>query len=324
MELLSVEYGDFDALCEWEQSTGSQSACLKVSLFVDPALLSSEQALRQMLDALAPIFPGVGSAIPDGTHGADLVAYLTGAVILDLQRDLCEWPGGKRLSCRPVAEGGDYELYVESIDERVGRFAAQLAVNTVRMMLLEERFDPRLVWVIDLVRQLRRHPRLRLHPKRVAVQLGCSASSAKWAIQELERYGYAYTTKVRRSRRARGGRILIVDDSAQVRDLLSRILEGMGYDVITAVDGEEGLILLDWSSYRCVFVDLMMPCMDGFAFLKHAQAQGVTCPLFVISAYDHRWRPDEMDEVGATAFLAKPFSVSEIDALLRKHLRRKR
>jgi CheY-like chemotaxis protein len=329
MELLSVEYGDFLSLCQTEPPEGSRSACLKLSISVDPALIADKDVSQRILDALVPIFPGVRNIAPgDGSLKSELevIAQLTGGIILDLQRDLCEWPTGRDFRCQPVGGGCEHELYVESIDERVGRFCAQLAVELMRMMLLDERFDPRLIWVIDLVRLLRRQPRLRLNAKRIAPQLGCSESSAEWAIQELERYGYVLDSKPRRRRHrdTRGGRILVVDDSAQVRDLLGRILETLGYDVMTAVDGEEGLILLGWTSYQAVFVDLMMPCMDGFTFLKQARVQGIGCPMFVISAYDHRYAAQEIKQAGATEYVPKPFSISEIQAVLDRHLKRKR
>jgi CheY-like chemotaxis protein len=174
--------------------------------------------------------------------------------------------------------------------------------------------------VIDLVRLLRRQPRLRLNPKRLASELGCSVGNAEWAIEELDRYGYMLPGDVHHHRHTRSGRILVVDDSARIRDLMSRILEALGYDAITAVDGEEGLILLDWATYRAVFVDVMMPCMNGLTFLQQARAQGATCPIFVISAYSHRFEPQEMQSAGATDYLHKPFSISEIEALLHSHL----
>jgi two-component system chemotaxis response regulator CheY len=327
MELLSVDYGDFASLCDITPAEGSHSACLKLLISVDPALIVGDGLAQRTLDALTHIFPGVRGISPsDGSLESELetIAQLTGALILDLQRDLCEWPGGRTFLCQSTGDGYEYELYVESIDERVGRFSAQVAAQVMRMMLLEERFDPRLIWVIDLVRLLRRQPRLRLNAKRIAAQLGCSEGSARWAIQELERYGYVLTTRPRRRhRRVQSGRILVVDDSAQIRDLLSRILETLGYDVITAVDGEEGLILLGWADYRAVFVDLMMPCMDGFTFLKQARTQGLNCPTFVISAYEHRYTFQEIKDAGATDYVPKPFSISDIEAVLNRHLKRK-
>jgi DNA-binding response OmpR family regulator len=96
----------------------------------------------------------------------------------------------------------------------------------------------------------------------------------------------------------------------------------LGYDVITAVDGEEGLILLDWTSYKAVFVDLAMPGLDGTVFLERARQEGVTSPIFVISAYEYRWNVEEVQGLGATAFIRKPFSVNEIEDLLKRYVKK--
>jgi CheY-like chemotaxis protein len=323
MELMSIDYGDFHAMCAWDASLESRNACLRMWLYVDPGLISEEGEAQRIYNSLLELLPGLSESVccegplPTDTEG---IARLTAGIALELQRDLCEWPRGNCVRCRPVGNGHAYELYVESIDERVGRFCAQLSVNLVQMMLLDEPFDPRLMWVIDLVRLLRRQPRLRLHPKRLAGELGCSVANAEWAIEELGRYGYALPGEVGQRHHTRSGRILVVDDSARIRDLMSRILEALGYDAITAVDGEEGIILLDWATYEAVFVDVMMPCMDGLTFLQQARAQGVACPIFVISAYSYRFEPQQMQAAGATDYLRKPFSISEIEVLLRKHL----
>jgi len=323
MELLSVEYGDFSEVFDGEPLEGERSACLKVRLAIDPALAEDSELSSRIVGDLALVFPAVQNLCfadldLDAKLGA--IAQLTGALILDLQRDLCEWPAGHYCHCRPLDVEHEYEVYVETIDERVGRFSAQLAVEVMRMMMLQESFDPRMIWIIDLVRRLRRQSRWRLSTKRVANLLGCSRSSAEWAIRELERYGFLLASEVRRTRRSTGGRVLVIDDSAQIRDLLTRTLEVLGYDVITAVDGEEGLILLDWASYEAIFVDLIMPGLDGLAFLQRARAEGLTCPIFVISAYDHRWGPDDARALGATAYVRKPVSTTEIESLIKKHL----
>lgn len=327
MELLSVEYGDFRNLFNGDLTGGVQSACIKLRLFVDPSLLCDDLSCARVVTQLAPSFPSVGGVRVDtpgieGELGA--IAALTASLILDLQRDLCEWPSGRHYYVRDASINHEYDLYVESIDERVGRFAAQVAVSVIRMIMLRESFDLRLIWVIDLVRALRRQPRLRLTSKRVANLLKCSRESAEWAIQGLERYAYFVASDVRRRRRARKGSVLVIDDSAQLRDILGRILELLGYDVVTAVDGEEGLILLDWAPYKAIFVDLIMPCLDGATFLQRARAKGTTCPIFAISAYGYRWDDQQLRSLGATAYVRKPFSVAEIEAVMTKHLKQKK
>jgi len=323
MELLSIEYGDLAELSDSERAEPELSACLRMTLFVDPALVCDDRSCSLVIADLARTFPAVSRAqVSEEGIEAQLrgIAELTAGLILDLQRDLCEWPSGAWYTVRDAEGEYMYLLLVESIDERVGRFAAELAVSVVRMIMLGEPFDPRITWLIDLVRHLRRHPRIRLNPKRVARLIGCSRSSAEWAIQGLERYGYVHAADARRRRRSKGGRILVVDDSAQVRDVLSRILETLGYDVITATDGEEGLILLDWANYQAIFVDMVMPCLDGTTFLEQARAQGVTCPIIIISAYGSRWDVETLCQRGATAYIEKPFSTREIESLIARHL----
>ena len=50
----------------------------------------------------------------------------------------------------------------------------------------------------------------------------------------------------------------------------------------------------------------------------------MNCPLFVISAYEHRWTAQEVKKAGATDFMPKPFSIAEIERLLTKYVKRKR
>ena len=332
MELMSVEYGDLADFFDKHPPYKSQNACLRIKLAIHLGLLDLKGHPDQIAADLGQVFPSVQditsrksapreSVSPeDWPELADTIARLVGGIIVDLQRDLCEWPAGYGCHCQPEQAGHVYTLCVESIDEQVARFAAQFAVELVHMMLLQEQFDPRMMWVIDLVRHLRRQPRLRLVPKRIAQRLACSESSARWAIQALQRYGYLPAEQLRRPRRTKKGCVLIVDDSAQIRDLLGRIMEWLGYEVVTAVDGEEGLILLDWAHYEAIFVDLVMPSPDGEAFLGHARSSGVTSPIFVISAYSHLWTPSELKALGATAFIPKPFSIDEIEEVIKAHL----
>jgi CheY-like chemotaxis protein len=326
VELLSVEYGNFPDLFGGDLPEGWQDTCLKARLSVDLALIGGQDIPGMIAERLAPVFPTLRRIQPaspglDAQGEPAVIACLTGGVIADLQRNLCTWPAGLRYRCRELNSRAQYELCVESVDERVGLFAAQLGVEVVRKALHQERLDQRLACVADLVRHLHHRPRLRLTPRRVAGVVGCSRHDARWAIQELERYGYLSVDESPSPRQAREERILIVDDNPQMRDLLSRVLERLGYTAIAAVDGEEGLILLEWMSYQAIFVDLIMPSLDGPTFLRQARARGVTCPIFAISAYDHRWDAHEIQAMGATAYIAKPFSIAEIQALIKKHVK---
>ena len=78
-------------------------------------------------------------------------------------------------------------------------------------------------------------------------------------------------------------RILVVDDEAQVRDLLRRTLGTDGHEVITAEDGETGLEAATTRDIDLVITDLIMPNKGGIVFIKELRAQRPTMPVLAIS-----------------------------------------
>jgi CheY-like chemotaxis protein len=107
--------------------------------------------------------------------------------------------------------------------------------------------------------------------------------------------------------------ILVVDDDPAIRDVVADILEISDYAVQTAVNGAEALEKIRKDKPAAVLLDLMMPVMDGWEFLRVCR-QEMPCahlPIVVMSAA--REASDVADELGAQAFLPKPF---ELNAML--------
>jgi len=102
-------------------------------------------------------------------------------------------------------------------------------------------------------------------------------------------------------------RILVVDDSAENRQLLAELLHSAGCEVIEAADGREALARWRGESIDLVFLDLRMHGMSGFETLRVMRAEQPQCRIVVISAsaFDHE-RVEALQR-GADAFLAKPF-----------------
>jgi DNA-binding response OmpR family regulator len=116
-------------------------------------------------------------------------------------------------------------------------------------------------------------------------------------------------------------RVLIVDDEAIVRDVLTRYLEQEGFRVDSAADGEEALELATRSRPDVVLLDLMLPKVDGLEVFRRIRAHD-DIPVVMITA-----RGDEVDrvvglELGADDYVAKPFSPREVVARIRAVLRR--
>lgn len=116
--------------------------------------------------------------------------------------------------------------------------------------------------------------------------------------------------------------VLIVEDDRDIVELLSLYLTGSGYDVVTAGNGEEALEQLQQHPADIALVDIMMPRMNGYDFIKALRATD-NIPVIIISA-----RTQAADKIvgldaGADGFIAKPFNPLEVTAQIRALLRRR-
>jgi two-component system KDP operon response regulator KdpE len=117
------------------------------------------------------------------------------------------------------------------------------------------------------------------------------------------------------------GRILVVDDETQITRVLRAALSAQGYDVRIANDPEEGLRLFrDWLP-DLVITDLMMPGMSGVELCRAIRSYGST-PVLVLSVREHERSKVEALDAGADDYVTKPFSIQELLARVRAHLRR--
>jgi two-component system OmpR family response regulator len=117
-------------------------------------------------------------------------------------------------------------------------------------------------------------------------------------------------------------RILVVEDEPTLLQQLKKALEGAGYAVDTAADGEEGQYLGETESYDAVVLDLGLPLIDGLSVLRHWRNGGQRMPVLVLTARDS-WSDKVVGlDAGADDYLAKPFQLPELVARLRALIRR--
>lgn len=115
--------------------------------------------------------------------------------------------------------------------------------------------------------------------------------------------------------------IMVVDDQSSVRQLLQEYLTEQGYRVVTAPDGQHALYLARHEQPDLILLDVMMPKMDGYQFLRQFRLERRT-PIIIITA-----REEETDAVlgldlGADDYVTKPFRMRELMARIRAVLRR--
>jgi two-component system, OmpR family, KDP operon response regulator KdpE len=116
-------------------------------------------------------------------------------------------------------------------------------------------------------------------------------------------------------------RILVLDDETQITRVLRAALTAQGYDVRIANDPEEALILFDEWAPDLVVTDLMMPGMTGVEICRAIRQKSVT-PIIVLSVRDQERSKVEALDAGADDYVTKPFSIQELLARVRAHLRR--
>lgn len=117
-------------------------------------------------------------------------------------------------------------------------------------------------------------------------------------------------------------RILVVDDDRAVRESLRRSLTFNGYQVDTAVDGQDALDQIAGNRPDAVVLDLNMPRMDGLEVCRRLRSAGDDLPILVLTARDGVSDRVSGLDAGADDYLPKPFALEELLARMRALLRR--
>ncbi|KAA9031712.1 response regulator transcription factor [Niallia endozanthoxylica] len=117
-------------------------------------------------------------------------------------------------------------------------------------------------------------------------------------------------------------KVLVVDDEKSILTLIEYNLQQAGFEVITAMDGEEAKNIALQENPDLIVLDLMLPKMDGLEVCKHLRQQKNFTPILMLTAKD-----DEFDkvlglELGADDYMTKPFSPREVVARVKAILRR--
>ncbi|WP_379162770.1 response regulator transcription factor [Paenibacillus sp. sgz5001063] len=116
-------------------------------------------------------------------------------------------------------------------------------------------------------------------------------------------------------------KILVVDDDRDILILLKKRLELEGYEVFTVSEGEEVIRLVKLHSFSLIVLDIVMPSMNGLDICK-AIRDLVSAPILLLSAKDREIDKVLGLELGADDYITKPFSMDELTARIKSHLRR--
>jgi excisionase family DNA binding protein len=139
-----------------------------------------------------------------------------------------------------------------------------------------------------------------------------------WLDSQRSRANGAAAAPAMRSGRMR---ILVVDDEASIRDLLSKTLALAEYDVDTAPDGATALDRVrENSTYNLLIADLKMPGMDGLSLIRQVKQLKADLPVIIITGFSTESSAIDAVNLGVTGYLTKPFRVPLVLAAAAKAL----
>lgn len=117
-------------------------------------------------------------------------------------------------------------------------------------------------------------------------------------------------------------KILAVDDSASMRQMVVFTLKGAGYDVSEAANGQEALEIAKKGSFNLVLTDINMPVMDGIDLIKHLRTlpQYKFTPILTLTTESASHKKAEGKAAGATGWIVKPFNPDQLLATIKKVL----
>jgi two-component system, OmpR family, response regulator len=111
-------------------------------------------------------------------------------------------------------------------------------------------------------------------------------------------------------------KVLVVDDTKNIRNLLSTCLELNGYTVSVAKNGAEAYSLIGSEAFDLAFIDIKMPEINGTEVLRKIRSMGFTYPVVVMTAYSSVKNAVDCTKLGAITYLQKPFSANKINDIV--------
>lgn len=111
-------------------------------------------------------------------------------------------------------------------------------------------------------------------------------------------------------------KVLVVDDTKNIRNLLTTYLELNGYAVLSGKNGLEAVELIEKESFDLAFLDVKMPELSGTEVLRRIRSLGLTYPVVMMTAYSTIKNAVECTKLGSVAYLQKPFKVDRLNDII--------
>lgn len=109
-------------------------------------------------------------------------------------------------------------------------------------------------------------------------------------------------------------KLLLVEDHLMNREMLTRRLRKLGYEVVTAVDGEQSIAVAQTEVPDLILMDMSLPLMDGFEATRHLKSKDATAaiPVIALTAYVHEFDREKALAAGCDEYETKPVDMKSL------------
>jgi twitching motility two-component system response regulator PilG len=154
------------------------------------------------------------------------------------------------------------------------------------------------------------------------MRIACPNDDGEGDVGRSARPGWGKQVDETRNADLNGIKVMVIDDSKTIRRTAETLLRKEGCEVVTAVDGFEALAKISDQQPQIIFVDIMMPRLDGYqtcALIKNNQMFKST-PVIMLSSKDGLFDRARGRIVGSEQYLTKPFTRDELLGAIRRHV----
>ena len=118
-------------------------------------------------------------------------------------------------------------------------------------------------------------------------------------------------------------KVLIVDDSESIREVMNYTLSNANYEVLVGIDGSDAMKYLDGDAINLIITDLNMPNKNGIEFIREVRANDTYkfTPILVLTTESQAEKKMEAKDAGATGWIIKPFVTDKLLAVVQKVMR---
>jgi CheY-like chemotaxis protein len=114
--------------------------------------------------------------------------------------------------------------------------------------------------------------------------------------------------------------VLVIDDEQEVLDVISEMLQSLGYSPIGVTSGNKALELLKIEKFALVITDLIMPEMGGLDFVKKMRRKEKQTPIIITAGVDLPETKISLKKYGVSDFIRKPFFIVDVDRIIKKYI----